>query len=193
MNTTHDSTSTGEPHMGRRLMLRRAGVAAGTVVLAAVGVAEHARGGTEPPDAAHTAELLTGSWMIDRRDDATPPQARGVFSFTVGGVVIYHDIAPVGTTLTGTWAAAPDRASTATFWTGFDADPVAGTPSVTARVRANISVDGDRLSGTYDTTLYDAATDAELIVSTARSPVPESKCDCHEIDRMLEERPGPAE
>jgi hypothetical protein len=168
MDTTHNPTSSGntdEPQLGRRLMLRRAGVAAGTVALATVGVAEHASGGTEPPDAAHTAELLTGSWMIDRQDNATPPQARGVFSFTAGGVVIYHDIAPVGTTLTGTWAAAPARTSTATFWTGFDADPDAGTPSVTARVRATINIDdSDRLSGTYDTTLYDAATDAELIV-----------------------------
>lgn len=150
----------------RRFMLRHAGIAAGTAALATVGIANHARGGTEPPPTANTAEQLTGSWMIDRRDDGTPPQARGVFSFTAGGVVIYHDITPVGTLLTGTWTAADDGTGTATFWTGFDPDPAAGTPRVTAQVRAVMRVDGDTLSGTYTTTVYDTATQAEMIELT---------------------------
>ena len=142
--------------IGRRSMLRNAGIAAGVAALAKV-VA------TAPTDA---AESISGSWMIDRQDESTPSPIRGVFSFAGGGVVTYIDIAPAngGAPAMGTWASSDDGSFRATFWAGGDADPATNTPSFTAEARAVINVDADTMSGTYVNSIFDPATDATLAV-----------------------------
>ena len=86
-----------------------------------------------PAMAAPSADHVVGSWLIEREDERTPSPTRGVFSFTDGGVVIHHDIAPVDAGVaTGAWRGASDGSVVARFWEGVAADPSQGTPATTA-------------------------------------------------------------
>ena len=102
----------GEHVMGRRQVLRGAGVAAGGVAIAGFAMASPAMAS----DDSHGG--LNGSWMVTRQDDGAPQKVMLVLSLAGGNVVISHDINPAGPPFTGTWAQRDDNGFRATFWTG---------------------------------------------------------------------------
>ena len=103
----------GEQSLGRRQVLRGAGVVAagGAAVTAVTGL------GLASPAMASDDDGggLTGSWMVTRQDDGDPTQVQAVFSFAGGGVFVEHDILPAGPPFTGTWARRDGGRFRATF------------------------------------------------------------------------------
>ena len=155
----------GEQSLGRRQVLRGAGVvAAGGAAVTAVtglGLASPARASDDGGGG------LTGSWMVTRQDDGDPTQVQAVFSFAGGGVFVEHDILPAGPPFTGTWARRDGGRFRATFWSGFPGEGGPGSPGVTARVRLVGRVEHRAISGTYTTAVFDS-TGAQIDSATGR-------------------------
>lgn len=103
---------------------------------------------------------LEGSWLITHRANGGTA-VKAVASFTAGGVLIEVELAPAGPTGAGTWRRRGDDGFTGTFWFGQSGAPTGG-PDVVGRVHVSGRRDGDRISGTYRATFYDAHSDAEL-------------------------------
>ncbi len=139
-----------ERTLGRRQMLRGAGVvaAAGGAAVAGIGVASPAMASNDDGGG------LSGSWMITRQDDGDPTQVQGVLSFAGGGVIVEHDIGPAGPPFTGTWARR-GGGFRATFWSGFPGEGGPGSPGVTVRVRLIGRVEHRTISGTYTVAVFD--------------------------------------
>lgn len=108
----------GEQSLGRRQVLRGAGVVAagGAAVTAVTGL-----GLASPAMASDDGGSggLAGSWMVIRQDDGDPTEVQAVFSFAGGGVFVEHDILPAGPPFTGTWARGSGGRFRATIWSGF--------------------------------------------------------------------------
>lgn len=150
----------GERALGRREVLLGAGVAASGVALTGLGAGPAAADDGRNRRGRHD---LSGSWLVTRADDppGDPTQVMAVFSFADGGVMIEHDINPAGPPFTGTWAARHGGEFTATIWSGFAGGP-GGEAGPTIRVRLRGAIDRDEISGTYDFTVFDPATNAVL-------------------------------
>ena len=119
----------GERALGRRQVLRGAGVAA------AGGAAVTGLGLASPAMASDDGGGLAGSWKVTRQDDGDPTEVQAVFSFAGGGVFVEHDILPAGPPFTGTWARGGGGQFRATFWSGFPGEGGPGSPGVAVRVR----------------------------------------------------------
>jgi hypothetical protein len=138
----------------RRMLLRGAGVAGATLVgVAAVPAAAQAHD--------HHGDIgVLGSWLVTHADappgDTTP--VLGVISFAAGGVATTLDLAPSGPGGAGAGAWASRGSSfAATFYIGAPAEGPK-QPAVVIKVVATGMVQGDRISGTYTFTIYDAKT-----------------------------------
>jgi len=145
-----------ERTLGRREVLRGAGVAAGGVALTGLGAAAAVADDDE-------GRGLSGSWLATRHDDppGDPAPVKVVFSFAGGDVFVSHDISPAGPPFTGTWAKRNDREFRATMWTGFGGGP-GGEVGPTIRVSLRGSRDDDTISGTYDFAVFDPVSEAEV-------------------------------
>ena len=137
----------GEQVVGRRRVLRGAGLAAGGVAISGLGLKS-----TAMADGGHGGHL-DGSWMIVRQDDGDPVEVTAVLSFADGDVFISHDISPAGPPFTGTWAA-HGKSFRATFWTGFPGDEGPGSPGPTIRVQLSGRVRHGTMTGTYTVSVF---------------------------------------
>ncbi len=138
--------------MNRRRVLLGAG-AAGAVAIG--GVAGASSASATDSGGGSGGSSLTGSWVINRKDDppADQTQVSAVISFAGGGVFISHDISPAGPPGTGTWDRRNGGGFKGTFWTGQAGGP--GGPGVTIRVRFHGSVHHGKISGSYDFAVFD--------------------------------------
>ncbi len=101
-----------EQTVGRRSVLRSAGIAAGGVALSGAAVAS--------PAAAHEQQRgrePSGSYRVDvHNDDGS--RTNSIVSFAAGDVCVVHDISPAGPPFTGTWRSGRHGAFRATVLTG---------------------------------------------------------------------------
>jgi hypothetical protein len=141
--------------IGRRQMLRGAGVAAGGIAIGGVGLASPAMAATSDDE----ENGLTGSWRITRQDEGESQRITAVLSFTAGGVAIAHDISPAGPPFTGAWRELEDDRFRAVFWSGFPGEGGPGSAGPTVRVRARGKVTDDRIAGSYDVTVFAPGSD----------------------------------
>ena len=138
--------------IGRRQVLRGAGVAAGGVAVGGLGLASPAAAASDDDS---RRGGLTGSYLVTRQDDGDPTRVQAVLSFADGDVFVAHDINPAGPPFTGTWERTGGGAFRATFWTGFPGEGGPGSAGGTIRVRARGEVDDGVLRGTYRVTAFD--------------------------------------
>jgi hypothetical protein len=143
--------------IGRRQVLRGAGVAAGGIAVGSVGLASPAMASASSDD----EQGLAGSWRIMRQDEGNPQRVTTVLSFTDGGVTISHDISPAGPPFTGAWRELEDDRFRAVFWSGFPGEDFE-SPGPTARVRARGRVTDDRIAGSYTFTVFAPGSDEVL-------------------------------
>ena len=152
----------GEQSLGRRQVLRGAGVVAGGAAVTGLALASPAMASDDDGGGG-----LAGSWMVTRQDDGDPTEVQAVFSFAGGGVFVEHDILPAGPPFTGTWARRGGGRFRATFWSGFPGEGGPGSPGVAVRVRLVGRVEHRTISGTYTATVFDP-TGAQLESNTGR-------------------------
>ena len=146
-----------EHGVDRRGMLRGAGVAAGAATLGGVVLAA--------PAEASSGGLL-GGWLITHRDNPpAPDETQGVVTFAAGGAFQAIDIDPLGTPGAGSWSGSASSFHV-TFWAGEPGDN--GSPAVVIRVKPHGKVDGDRVSGTYSLTIWDAKTHKQVGTGTGK-------------------------
>lgn len=136
--------------VGRRQVLRGAGVAAGAAAIAGIALASPAMANDDD-----RGRGLAGSWLATRQDDDAPDEVLVVLSFGGGDVFISHDIRPAGPPFTGTWIQRGRNRFRATFWTGFPGEEGPGSPGDTVVVHAEGRVENGTLSGTYTATVFD--------------------------------------
>ncbi|MGZ4611006.1 MAG: hypothetical protein ACXV2H_12175 [Actinomycetes bacterium] len=148
-----------ERAIGRRQMLRGAGVAAGGVAVSGIALASPAAASDD-----HTG--LTGSFFCTRQDDGTTDKITVILSFAGGDVFLSHDINPAGPPFTGTWARDGKRFR-ATFWTGTVGGPN-NQAGPTVRVRARGRVEGETITATYAFTAFDPKTGAVVDSGTGK-------------------------
>ena len=101
-----------EDSVGRRHLLRGAGVAAGGVALSGVALASPASAGE-----GHEHRDLSGSWRVNVHND-NGDESVSILSFAAGDVCIVHDISPAGPPFTGTWRPGRHGSFRATVLTG---------------------------------------------------------------------------
>ena len=101
-----------EDSVGRRHLLRGAGVAAGGVALSGVALASPASAGEF-----HDDQEVSGSWRVNVHND-NGDESVSILSFAAGDVCIVHDISPAGPPFTGTWRPGRDGSFRATVLTG---------------------------------------------------------------------------
>jgi len=101
-----------EDSVGRRGLLRGAGMAAGGLTLGGVAAASPASAGEPHRDAG-----LSGSWRVDVHND-DGHESVSVLSFAAGQVCIVHDISPAGPPFTGAWRSGHHGSFRATVLTG---------------------------------------------------------------------------
>lgn len=146
--------------IGRRSVLRGAGVAAVGAAVGGLGVASPAMA-----DEGNSARI-TGSWFITRHDTSAPGTVKAILSLTAGGVIIAHDINPAGAPLTGTWSGS-GHSFEATMWTGEagEGPNAPGGPTVRVRIRDG-RVSGDTISGKYTVAVFDPTTNHQIASAT---------------------------
>ena len=138
--------------IGRRQILRGAGVAAGTVAVATVGLTA-----TASADDGDRGGGLLGAWMITRQDDGDTAMITGVASFAAGGVALFMDINPAGPSFAGAFAQHDHKMFKSTIISGSKADEAfPGAPALTQEVHTEGTRDRDTISGTYSATAFDA-------------------------------------
>ncbi len=145
-------------HVGRREILRAAGVAAGGVALTTASMASAAHADDDDDDN-DGRRKLNGSWMVTAVADGDPNATTSVGSFAAGDVAIIHDIKPAGPPFTGTWARTKGNGFRATVWTGFPGTTGPGSTGDTAQLEivGRLLRDGT-IAGTFTFTLFDAVT-----------------------------------
>ena len=135
--------------VGRRSVLRSAGIAAGGVALSGAAVAS--------PAAAHEQQRgrePSGSWRVDvHNDDGS--RTDSIISFAAGDVCIVHDISPAGPPFTGTWRAGRHGAFRATVLTG-TAGEGPGSSGAVIELRLLGTVTHHHLRGTFTFRVTDA-------------------------------------
>ena len=134
--------------LGRRQVLRGAGVATGA---AALGVAL-----ASPANASESKDdRLARSWLVVHQDDPSgdTPKVQSVVSFAGGGVLLSHDINPESPAQSGTWEAWNGDRFKGTMWGGQASDGP-DSPSFTVRIRIWGTHHGDSIWGTYAFTVF---------------------------------------
>lgn len=141
-----------EQVVNRRRVLLGAG-AAGAVAIGGVAGASSASAN------GNSDSGPSGSWVISRKDDppGDPTTVATVISFAAGNVLLSHDIAPAGPPGTGTWARRGDGGFKGTFWFGQPGEGGPGSPGFTIRVRIRGNVHKNKISGTYQFTVFNAS------------------------------------
>jgi hypothetical protein len=136
-----------EAAVGRRHVLRLAGVVAGGVAAAGLGLAT--------PAMAQDDDALVGSWLVVADGDADPGRTQSVASFSAGGVLISYAINPAGPPFVGTWTREGDLGFRGELWAGYPTgDPTAKNP--TARIRAEGRLEGRSIVGSFVIADFDA-------------------------------------
>jgi hypothetical protein len=130
-----------EDTVGRRSILRSAGVAAGGAALGGVAVASPASAAEHRGD-----RDLSGSWLVDVHND-DGEESVSVLSFAGGDVCIVHDISPAGPPFTGTWRSGRRGWFRATVLTGFPGEDGAPGPVVTLKLEG--AARHDRIRGSF--------------------------------------------
>lgn len=123
----------------RQAVRAAAGVAAGGLLVTGAGVGSAA---------ANSGSGLLGSWLVTHEDDSGSGLA--VVSFIADGVVIANDIRPAAGVGTGAWEDKGDDKFKATIWFGNPADDTSAKAEVWGEVK------DDKVSGTFEFTLYDS-------------------------------------
>lgn len=123
----------------RQAVRAAAGVAAGGLLVTGAGVGSAA---------ANSSSSLLGSWLVTHEDDSGSGLA--VVSFIADGVVIANDIRPAAGVGTGAWEDKGDDKFKATIWFGNPADDTSAKAEVWGEVK------DDKVSGTFEFTLYDS-------------------------------------
>ena len=139
-----------EDSVGRRNVLRGAGVAAGGVALSGVALASPASAGES-----HGDERLSGSWRANVHND-DGDESVSVLSFAAGQVCVVHDISPAGPPFTGTWRSGRHGSFRATVLTGFPGDGP-DTPGPVIELKLFGNVRHDQLSGSFTFRVTDPA------------------------------------
>jgi hypothetical protein len=140
--------------IGRRQVLRGAGVAAGGAAIGTLGFAQ--------PAAASGSDEVEGSWRVTRQDEGDDTKYTTVLSFAEGDVALARDISPAGPPLTGAWDDREDDRFRATLWGGFPGEGGPGSAGPTIRVRLRGKADDDRISGSYTFTVFAPNSEDEL-------------------------------
>ena len=131
-----------EDSVGRRNVLRGAGIAAGGVALTGVALTSPASAGEHQ---GHRG--LSGSWQVNVHND-DGDESISILSFAAGDVCVVHDISPAGPPFTGTWRAGRHGSFRATVLTGFPGEgPGAAGPVIELKLRG--AVHHHELSGTF--------------------------------------------
>jgi hypothetical protein len=140
----------GEDSVGRRNVLRGAGVAAGGVALSGVALASPASAGES-----HGDGRLSGSWRVNVHND-DGDESVSVISFAAGQVCVVHDISPAGPPFTGTWRSSRHGSFRATVLTGFAGDgPNAPGPVIELKLMGKVR--HGQLSGSFTFRVTDPA------------------------------------
>ena len=148
--------------MGRRHVLRNAGLAMGGALAATAATASPAFAGSGGRDDGNDAMTLAGAWMIERREPSNGFVGTGVFTFAAGGTMTYIDIAPVTSLLIGAWAGSGRRYKY-TMWLGLGPDENGAPTNVTVRIGGPIElIDRRHFTHSYRTTFILAATGEEV-------------------------------
>jgi len=128
--------------LGRRSVLRNAGIAAGGAVLGGVALASPASA-TE----GHDHNDVAGSWRVDVHND-NGDETDSIVSFAGGGVCVVHDISPAGPPFTGSWRPGRYGSFKATVLTG-TAGGGPGSPGVVIELKLRGSVRHGRVTGSF--------------------------------------------
>ena len=141
----------GEDQVGRRSLLRSAGIAAGGSVLGGVAVASPAAASGRRSD-----RDVSGSWLVDVHNDDGDDSV-SVLSFAAGDVCVVHDISPAGPPFTGTWRAGRHGSFRATVLTGTPGEGGPGSAGAVIELKLRGAVRHDRVAGTFTFTVSDPA------------------------------------
>ena len=138
-----------EDSVGRRNMLRGAGIAAGGVALSGVALSSPASAGEH-----HGHRSVSGSWLVNVHND-DGDESVSILSFAAGDVCVVHDISPAGPPFTGTWR--PDRHGSfrATVLTGTPGGPDGPGPVIELKLRG--AVHHSQVRGSFTFRVTDAA------------------------------------
>lgn len=138
-----------EDSVGRRNVLRSAGIAAGGVALSGVALASPASAGD-----VHRDRELSGSWRVNVHNN-DGEESVSILSLAAGDVCIVHDISPAGPPFTGTWRAGRHDSFRATVLTG-TAGEGPGSPGVVIELHLRGAVHHDEVRGSFTFTVTDA-------------------------------------
>ena len=139
--------------VGRRQVLRGAGVVAGGAAVATLGFAAPAIA----DDGSKHGGLL-GAWRVTRQDEGGTPVA-GFASFASGGVSLFQDINPVGPSFCGAFGEGDHSKFKATILSGSRAEEAfPGSPALTSEAHVEGTRHNDTITGTYSVTSFDAVT-----------------------------------
>jgi len=139
-----------EDSVGRRSVLRNAGMAVGGAALGGVVLASPASAGESRGQG-----RLSGSWRVNVHND-DGDESVSILSFAAGEVCVVHDISPAGPPFTGTWRLAGHGSFRATVLTGFPGDgPGAAGPVIELKLFGALR--HGQLSGSFTFTVMDPA------------------------------------
>ncbi|HET8599713.1 MAG TPA: hypothetical protein VFL99_05250 [Segeticoccus sp.] len=144
--------------LDRRAVLRGAG-AAGAAVVGGVALASSAQASPQA-----TQHRVAGSWLITHQATGGPP-IKAVACFAGGGVLLDFELAPAGPAGAGSWEGHGNGRFTGTFWTSAESGPA---QAAVLRVHVMGAAEGDRISGTYRATVYDASTEKPIGTESGR-------------------------
>jgi hypothetical protein len=136
--------------VGRRSVLRNAGMAVGGVALSGVVLASPTSAGESRGEG-----RLSGSWRVNVHND-DGDESVSILSFAAGQVCVVHDISPAGPPFTGTWRLARHGSFQATVLTGFPGD-APGTAGPVIELKLFGAAQHGQLSGSFTFTVTDPA------------------------------------
>jgi hypothetical protein len=131
-----------ESSVGRRNVLRTAGMAAGGAALGGVALGSPAVAGER-----HHDRDVSGSWRVNVHND-NGEESVSVLSFAAGDVCIVHDISPAGPPFTGTWREGRHDSFRATVLTGTPGDGP-GSPGSIIELKLRGAVRHHRVRGSF--------------------------------------------
>jgi hypothetical protein len=138
-----------ESSVGRRNVLRSAGMAAGGVALGGVALGSPAVAGER-----HHDRDVSGSWRVNVHND-DGEESVSVLSFAAGDVCIVHDISPAGPPFTGTWREGRHDSFRATVLTGTPGDGP-GSAGTIIELKLRGAVRHHRVRGSFTFRVTDA-------------------------------------
>ena len=137
--------------VGRRHLLRGAGVAAGGVALSGVALASPASAGES-----HENRDVSGSWRVNVHND-NGDESVSILSFAAGDVCIVHDISPAGPPFTGTWRPGRNGSFRATVLTGTPGEGGPGSTGVVIELKLRGRARHHEIRGSFTFSVTDAS------------------------------------